>query len=335
VKAIERTGVEIAYGKALGRDFTLADLEREGFRAVFLAVGTQRATAIELEGDRAAEGVWDCLDFLARAKAGEAVPVGKTVLVLGGGNVAIDVARTARRLGAADVRIVYRRTRRQMRAHAWEIEEALEEGITVEERWAPKRIVASEGRVRGLEVRRSVLDAAKGVPGFDDSERKLFEADTVVFAIGVAVDPSFRRGVEGLELHPDGRVKADPLTLRTSVPGVFAGGDCVTGPNIAVQACAHGLVAALQIARYLATGEAAAPEESREWELLGQLRPYDPGEKVQLPRGDGRVAISALEMPERARGFREVERGFTAEEAVAEASRCLRCYRAVTCAYRA
>jgi len=353
VKAIEELGVGIVYGKALGRDFTLADLVAQGFRSVFVAVGTHQATRLELEGNCDAKGIWDCLDFLRRAKLGERIAVGGKVVVLGGGNVAIDVARTARRLGAAEVRIVYRRTRRQMRAHPWEIEEALDEGISIEECWAPKGIVEEGGRLRGVQVKRSILDESRrGDPRSDEREVRFFEAETVVFAIGIGVDPSFRRGVEGLELLPDGRIKADPLTFRTSVEGVFAGGDCVSGADIVVQACAHGLLAGLQIARYLAAGAvepfdasaAAEPLAARaaaepldhalDEKLVGQLQVYDPSEKVALPRGAGRLAVAQEPVTERTRDFREVEAGFTAEEAIAEASRCLRCYRVVTCAYR-
>ena len=336
VKAIEDLGVSIVYGKALGRDFTIADLEGQGFRSVFIAVGTHAPTKIKLEGDCAAKGIWDCLDFLQRAKFGDEVAVGRKVVVLGGGNVALDVARTARRLGAAEVRIVYRRTRRQMRAHTWEIDDAVEEGVSIEECWAPSKIVSEDGRVRGLEVKRSLVDETRrGDPRTDEREGKFFEADTVVFAIGTGVDTLFRRGIEGLELLPDGRIKADPLTLQTNVAGVFAGGDCVTGPDIVVRACAHGLVAGLQIARYLAAGTVAPLDESLEEKLVGELRVYDPGEKIALPRGGGRAPIAQEPALERTGDFREVESGFTAEEAVKEASRCLRCYRVVTCAHRA
>ncbi len=334
VKAIEALGVSIVHGKALGRDFTIADLVGQGFRSVFIAVGTHAPTKIKLEGDCSAEGVWDCLDFLQRAKFGDEVAVGRKVVVLGGGNVALDVARTARRLGAAEVRIVYRRTRRQMRAHTWEIDDAVEEGVSIEECWAPSKIVSEGGRVRGLEVKR-FDEARRGDPRTDEREGKFFEADTVVFAIGTGVDTLFRRGIEGLELLPDGRIKTDPLTLQTNVAGVFAGGDCVTGPDIVVRACAHGLVAGLQIARYLAAGAVAPLDESLEEKLVGELRVYDPGEKIALPRGGGRAPIAQEPALERTSDFREVESGFTAEEAVKEAGRCLRCYRVVTCAYRA
>jgi formate dehydrogenase beta subunit len=335
VKAVEATGVSIVYGKALGRDFSIADLKEGGFRSVFIAVGTHQATKLRLDGDLEAQGVWDCLDFLRRAKLGEEVTVGRRVVVLGGGNVAIDVARTARRLGAAEVRIVYRRTRRQMRAHRWEIDEALQEGIVIEERWAPYRIATEGGKVTGVGAKRSVLDESRqGEPRSDERESRLFEADTVVFAIGMGVDASFRKGIEGLELLPDGRIKADPLTLQTSIEGVFAGGDCVTGPNIVVQACAHGLLAGREIAQYLVTGSAEPLDDSLEENLVGQLRVYDPDEKIALPCGAGAAAIAQEPAAERTRDFREVESGFTAEQAIAEANRCLRCYRVVTCAYR-
>jgi formate dehydrogenase beta subunit len=321
VKAVEATGVSIVYGKALGRDFSIADLKEGGFRSVFIAVGTHQATKLRLDGDLEAQGVWDCLDFLRRAKLG--------------GNVAIDVARTARRLGAAEVRIVYRRTRRQMRAHRWEIDEALQEGIVIEERWAPYRIATEGGKVTGVGAKRSVLDESRqGEPRSDERESRLFEADAVVFAIGMGVDASFQQGIEGLELLPDGRIKVDPLTLQTSIEGVFAGGDCVTGPNIVVQACAHGLLAGREIAQYLVTGSAEPLDDSLEENRVGQLRVYDPDEKIALPCGAGAAAIAQQPAAERTRDFREVESGFTAEQAIAEANRCLRCYRVVTCAYR-
>ena len=335
VQAIEDLGVRFVRGKELGRDLSLADLRRQGFRAVFLAVGTHRATLLRLEGDASAPGVWDCLDFLGRAKAGEPVAVGRRVVVLGGGNVAIDVARTARRLGAEEVRIVYRRRRRQMRAHAWEVEEAVEEGISVEECWAPRKIVVGDGALRGIEARRANPDAGGAEHEQDDGERRFFEADTVVFAIGMAVEDTLRQGAEGLEVLPDGRIRADPVTYRTSLEGVFAGGDCVTGPNIAVQACAHGLQAGLQIAHYLATGRVERLAEARDQELLRALEVHDAEERVPLPAGPGRAPVKQRVPAERTGDFGEVEQGLTREAAVAEAERCLRCYRVVTCAYRA
>ncbi len=137
-----------------------------------------------------------------------------------------------------------------------------------------------------------------------------------------------------MDLLPDGRIKADPLTLQTSVEGAFAGGDCVTGPDIVVQACAHGLLAVREIAQYLATGSAEPLDDSLEEKLVGQLGIYDPDEKIALPCGAGAAEVSQEPAEERTRDFREVESGFTADQAVAEASRCLRCYRVVTCAYR-
>ncbi len=332
-KAIEDVGVKIVYGKALGSDFSVADLKAQGFRSVFIAVGAHKSAKLRLRGDdegRRAGGVLDCLDFLARARQGEQVPLGKKVLVLGGGNVAIDVARTAKRMGVGDVRIVYRRKREQIRAHKWEVDEAVQEGAAIEETWVPDEILVEGGKLKGLHVKRSQFaDPASLGPEFH-----VFEADAIVFAVGTSIDESFQKGVEGLELMPDGTVKADPLTFQTSVEGVFAGGDCVSGPEFVVLACAHGRRAGLQIAHYLATGRVEPLGEALDEELLGQIEIYDPGETIALPHGRPPMTIRQEPPLERTRDFREVDAGFSAEEAMAEASRCLRCYRVVTWAYR-
>ena len=207
--------------------------------------------------------------FLRQAALGQAESPGKRVVVIGGGNVAIDSARTALRLGGEDVTILYRRTREEMPAYEDEIEEALEEGIRIEYLAAPVRFLEKNGRVTGVEVRRMELgepDASgRRRPVPIQGSEYVIEVDGVLPAIGQEPDIECLDETCRLDLGRGNCLAADPLTLQTSVPDIFAGGDAVSGPASAVEAIAHGKEAAVSIARYLG-GEDLAEGRAKNWQ---------------------------------------------------------------------
>jgi NADPH-dependent glutamate synthase beta subunit-like oxidoreductase len=245
-------GVELRTRARLGVDFTLDDLRRD-HQAVVLAVGAWRGQRLGIAGEQDHPDVVDAVPFLAAVASGAPRDVARQkVLVVGGGNSAIDAARTALRLGA-EVTILYRRTRAEMPAYRWEVDEALAEGVHVSFLVAPAGLVGTGGRLTGLACVRMELGEpdASGrrrpvpVPGSDF----VVPADLVVAAIGQRTDTS---GLAGVSIDPKGDVVvADPLTLQTSVPGVFACGDAVVGPDTAVAAVGAGRQAALSVDRHL------------------------------------------------------------------------------------
>jgi formate dehydrogenase major subunit len=322
INVVERLGATFQMNTRWGRDFTLADLRRD-HDAVFLGIGAQLSSRLRCEGeDRALSGI----DFLRRTSEGESPELGRTVLVIGGGNTAMDSARTARRLGA-EVRVLYRRTRAEMPCLMEEVEGAEEEGVALEYLVAPVRL-ARQGNGHALRLFCQRMEL--GEP--DDSGRRRpvpipgseFEVgcDTVIAAVGQAVDREVAER-EGLELTGWG-LAVDEKTLSTNLPGVFAGGDAVLGADLAVRAVAAGRIAATSIDQYLAGQPVTGPEEL----AAIALRPVDDEEQAAIFREiekAERVPTPTLGRAERLGSFDEIERGLGAEEARREALRCLSC----------
>ena len=320
IELIVGEGTTIELGKTLGKDFSLDDLKQQGFKATFVATGAQLARKIPLDGGDN-EGVLYGIPFLKEVNAGEKPDVGKDVVVIGGGNVATDVARSARRLvGDGNVSMFCLESRNEMPAHEWEIRESEEEDVAMNPSWGPSRIISENGKVTGIEFKKctAVFDVEhKFNPQFDDSQIKTVKASAVILAVGQACDLSYLDGV--VELGR-GVVKADPLTLETSAEGIFAGGDNVLGPASLVQATAQGHRAAESIHRYL------RGEDMREDRTPPELKP----ELADIPAYADcstkcRIEPEVADADERKLSFEEIEAGYSAEEAVAEAKRCLNC----------
>lgn len=318
VEYIVKLGVEIKTGVALGRDFTLDDLWKDGYNAVLLAIGAQKGVRLRVEGADL-EGVWDALEFLRRVNLGEEVSIGEKVAVIGGGNVAVDAARCALRLGAREVYILYRRSREEMPAYRHEVEEAEKEGVKIQFLTSPLKMLGENGKVKGIECIRMRLGE------LDESGRRrpipipgsnfLIEADTVIQAVGQRLDTSLLP--EGLEYTENGTIKVDPVTLETSLPGVFACGDAVSGPSTVIDAVAMGKEAAESIDRYL---RGVDLRENREFKF--KVVEEVPKEDVEhIPR----LSMPKLPVEKRIRNFSEVELGFTEDMAIREAERCLSC----------
>jgi len=248
VQFIIDLGVEVKMGTEVGKDVSFDDLRKMGFNAVFIASGAHKSQGLKVEG-RDLEGVTDALDFLWGSNCGNETRVGKNVVVIGGGNVAMDAARTAKCSGAETVTVLYRRSRDEMPANPWEVKEAEDEGVKFELLVSPKKILGEKGKVCGLECVKMQLGEPdesgrrKAVP-VEGSDFKR-ETDMVVLAIGEA--PDLRFLPKQFELNEDGTIWVNPVTMETSVPGVFAGGDVVTGPASVIEAIRDGKRAAESI----------------------------------------------------------------------------------------
>jgi heterodisulfide reductase subunit A-like polyferredoxin len=328
IKRILSAGIDVKTGVRVGRDVTLADL-RQRHNAVYVAVGFQQPARLFSEYDESV-GVLTGLDFLRQVKTGAArgegvkpTGFGERVAVIGGGNVAIDCAMSALRLGAREVKLLCLETRNldsrdRMPAHSWEIEEAEQEGIDIRDRIGPKGLVVENGRVSGVSAVqcRSVYDEdGKFAPVFDESaEPSTVTADTVIVAVGQRSD------LTGFEELKSGRgaIEADPVTLATSMAGVFAGGDIKRGPASVVEAVWDGNEAAESISRFLAGADLEAGREKEP-----DRQPAEEWPKFVARKERTRMPV--LPVKERRRGFQEIDLGYSEDEAIEEAGRCLNC----------
>lgn len=354
IDAVVSLGVEVRLDTRLGTDVSLAQL-RERHDAVFLALGASLGRGLDIEGQQA-DGVFRALEFLINLNQGFHVDVGQRVVVIGGGNVAmdaartalraaayaevqrspdpeevesmseasfteaVDVARSAVRAGATDVTVVSLEALDEMPAAEFEIHEARAEGIKFVHRRGPARILVEGDRVAGLETIGvlSVFDeSGRFAPRFDETDRAVLAADTVILAIGQAVDLSALQP-DGPTASRRGTIEIDNDTLVTSIPGVWAGGDAVHGPRSLIEAIADGRRAAASIHRTFA-GDYDDGVAGR-MVVLDQFHRLDD----QYDR-QARLAVPSLST-ERRIGLREVELGFSEEQARCEAQRCLRCF---------
>ena len=322
---IEALGVEIRLSTPIGQELKLEDLRKE-YQAVFIAIGAHVERRLGVPGE-ALPGVFGGVELLRRVSLGGEVELGRRVLVIGGGNSAVDAARTALRLGAEEVRIVYRRTRAEMPASPEEVEEAEREGVKLEFLAAPKRILGN-GQVTSLECLRMELgepdEAGRRRPVPLPGSEFTVPCDSIIITIGQAPDlaslgEARLRGL-GLETTSQGTLTVDPVTLQTSLPGVFAGGDCVTGPDVVVTAMAAGKKAAISIDRYL---KGLDMSEGRKPELEGPFKSEVKADTEGVPLRP-RVPMPSIDLSHR-RGFEEVKTGYTEGQAKEEASRCLDC----------
>ena len=345
INAILSLGVELTTNARLGHEFTLSDLKERGFSAVFLGVGAMRSRDLAVEG-MDLDGVLKGIDYLLNVNLGYKVEMGRHVLVIGGGNVALDVARVAARggeqenlqrnlsvvqaldvarsairFGAREVTVCSLESEREMPAAADEIEEALKEGIRFRHGVGPKRLVGEDGTVTGVEFRsvsRVFDEQGRFSPLFIEGSETIIPADTVIVSIGQTGDFSFLRPEDGIETR-GGRIVIDPATLATTAKGIYAGGDAAFGPRIAINAVADGKRAAKSIDELLrgrprpefegAVEIDVHPRYERTWDFEGIPRQRPPTRPI-----------------ERRIGIAEVEECFPEIQARREGSRCLRCW---------
>jgi NADH-quinone oxidoreductase subunit F len=316
IELIERVGVKFQFNVNVGEDLTLNDIGHE-YDAVFLAIGTWKEAWVYLPGTELT-GVIPALPFLEAVSREEQVPVGKNVVVIGGGNAAVDSARTARRLGA-DVTIVYRRERKDMPAIPEEIEAAEHEGVKFAYLLAPHRIVGDkDGRVVAIEAVRTKLGE------FDTSGRRRpvptdevirMNCDSVVLAVGEKVDPDFC-AASGLTVREGGTLEVERFSLETSRDRFYAGGDLITGASNVSNAMGIGKKAARNIHKRLMSLE-KFPNLLPAFKY--QMKP------PETPSKFARHVPGEMPAAQRVQTYAEVSLGLTATAALEETSRCLRC----------
>jgi len=306
------------------------DLFAQGFQAVLIAVGAHEGRKLPIEGADL-PGVLVNTTFLRDVRLGNPPDFsGKRVMVLGGGNVAVDVARTAVRLGASEVHMACLESREKMPAHPWEIEACESEGIRIHPGRSFKRIIGNERQeVIGVECLKVTFmeftpDGQLNLETEEGSEH-LLPCDIVIFSIGQRANLEFLSPNSGVQVSRQGTVAVDPAAMLTSRPGVFAAGDVVTGTSFVIDAVAAGHRVAKSIHHYLRGGEIATKPELQL--PVVELTPQEIQQRVA--RGEAkphhRVPVRELPVESRIKGFAEVERGYTEEEAKREAERCLSC----------
>lgn len=346
IDAILSLGVDLKLDRALGRDFSIADLRRE-FDALFVGIGTYKSRKLNVEGEQL-DGVLRAIEFLINVNlGGYNVDLGQRVLVVGGGNVAMDVARTAARTGSREgggdietalevaraavrmgatkeVHCLVVEDRSEMLADPYEVAEAEEEGVVIHNHLAPARIVGADGKATGVET----LDVARA---FDDQKRfnpqlvphteRLWQADSVIIAIGQSGDLDWIKPEDGITVKRGGTLQVDEH-LMTTAPGIFAGGDVAFGPRLIIDAVANGQRAARGIDAYLS----GAPLETRRRATFVNIPLYE-----YAARGPARGYMQTryqrppLTPIARRVGIAQVEEEYAPGIACAQGARCLKC----------
>ncbi len=348
-------GVEIHYNTPIGKDIKLADL-RQQYDAVFLGIGLMKGRDLKVEGADL-DGVITAVDLLLNYNLGYKVTLGKKVLVIGGGDVAmdaartalrlgaaqvevqkpaededfqqegadtmrsaLDVARTAMRLGVADVKMLALESWEELPASKFEVEEAQEEGIQIFPRKGPNRIVGKDGKVTGLEVIDvlSVFDENRRFnPKFKEGSETIWDCDTIILAIGQKADLEALGGADDVRISPRGLIDVNPQTGQTSAADVFAGGDVAYGPRLIIDAVRQGHIAALGIEERV-QGKKLKMDVTTEWTDLPNHVMFDNWTKL------ARRPVPGLPLDRRT-GIDVVELGFTTAEGAEQGSRCLEC----------
>ena len=327
IKWITDLGVTVKTNSMLGRDFEISRLQDQGYDAIYLAFGAQKAKAMRLPNEDRITGVISGIDFLWQLQSQDKPKIFGSVVVVGGGNTAIDAARSARRLGADKVTILYRRTRNEMPAHHMEIDAAIEEGVELKLLAAPTELVEENGRLKALTCIRMELGEADAsgrrspVP-LADSEYQL-PCDFAISAIGQDVDLCGLQKDPLLKSTRYNTLVFDEGTFATSLPGVFTGGDMATGPDVAIAAIAHGKIAANAIDQYIQSGTATAQNKgfiSRK-EIFGEIPDVEFADFPKIVK----EKMPELNAGERIKTFTEVELGFSSIQTKNETGRCLEC----------
>jgi len=322
IKIIKDMGVEIKTGVDVGKDVTVEQLRKEGYKAIFLSIGAHECKSLGIEGETL-EGAYPGVDFLRDINLGKKVDLGNRLAVIGGGNVAMDAVRTARRIGAEDAFIIYRRSFEEMPAIKEEIEACKEEGIQIHTLTTPTRIMGENGRVKAIECIKMVLgepdESGRRRPIPQEGSEFIMEVDGVIPAIGQESDWACLGPECACTLSDWGTVNVDPQTLQTDDQDIFAGGDAVTGPRSVIEAIAAGRKAASSIDKALG-GNGDIEQILFQRGAPNQYMGRDEGFSLWL-----REEVPQLEVGRRHEGFDEVSLGYASEHAMKEAKRCLQC----------
>ncbi|MFQ6108329.1 MAG: FAD-dependent oxidoreductase [Candidatus Aminicenantales bacterium] len=338
LESFKAMGVEIKTRMALGKDFSIDDLFKQGYKAVYIATGAHKSLTMKIPGEDKYQGIYAGVDFLRNVNLRIPQPIGDRVAVVGGGNTAIDAARTALRCGAKKVTILYRRTRKEMPADEFEIHAAESEGVKIEYLVAPVEVIGKSGQVAGLKCIKMKL----GEPDSSGRRRPIpiegseYETayDTVIMAVSQSPEIDFSSSKRPLNVSKWHALEVNPETLETNIKGVFAGGDVVRGPDSVVRAMSDGKRAAEAIDKYLNEKPLKDFRSPRAKKLPrrdenGRPHRYSPPFKEIPP--SPRIRIRERDPKKRIHDFEDVEVGYSEEEAMKEATRCLHCGICVEC----
>lgn len=324
VAMLEELGVKFMFNTGFGEDVHMETLKKQGFDAFFFAIGAHKAYNLGIPGEQEFTTI-EAIDLLKRVALGERHKPGNRVVVVGGGNVAIDAARTCIRLGSKNVTIAYRRTREEMPADIEEVEQAEEEGIDFSFLTIPLEIIGNSNKTKGLKCLRAELVAREGSsrksPVPIEGSEFIMDTDAVITAIGQQVDHKCMEQLPDIKWTRRSTIDVNMVSMETSVPGIFAAGDAVTGPATVIEAIGGGKKAAEAINRY----------------LLGIPQPKMPPvpfrrareECLEVPAST-KMILKRPEMPllnldRRRTTFQQVELGYLENSVREEARRCLRC----------
>lgn len=323
IDVMRKMGVEIKCGIEVGKDITLEELRKQGYKAFYLAIGCQGGRKANIQGEDA-EGVMTAVDFLRTVGDNQNYPVEGRTVVVGGGNVAIDVARTASRCGASEVSMFCLESREIMPASEEEITEAQEEGITLNCGWGPKEILTENGKVKGIVFKKclSVFDENKRfAPKFDEAVTMTVPCERVFLSIGQSI--VWGNLLEGskVELGRGNGAVADKVTYQTAEPDIFVGGDVYTGPKFAIDAIAAGKEGAISIHRFVQPHSSLTIGRNRrqfiELDKSNiQVEEYDNSSR-QIPGVRKDIDVH--------KSFRDAKETFTEEQVRKETARCLGC----------
>ena len=322
IEVLRLMGVELRCGVEVGRDVTLDELRRQGYKAFYVAIGAQGGRRTGVPGEDA-EGVQTGVDFLRRLNLGEATTLSGDTVVVGGGNVAVDVARAAVRAGKGHVTMLCLESEAEMPAAPDEVAEAREEGIEVKNGWGPKEILTENGRVTGIVFKRCTRvfdDQRRFSPVYDENDTITLECSNVLLSIGQSIQWGGLLEGSAVKLRPNGTAEADPVTLQTAEPDIFVGGDALTGPRFVIDAIAAGREGMVSINRFVHPGNSLT--------LARDRRQF-----IELDKGDIRVETfdnAKRQIPGKKQGvatetFRDLRLTLTAEQVKTEAARCLGC----------
>ena len=323
IEVLKTMGVEFRFGIDVGSDVTIQQLRDEGYKAFYIAIGARGGRMAGVPGEDA-KGVMSGIEFLNKVnKDEEHMKLSGKTVVIGGGNVAMDVARTALRAGSDDVSMYCLESRDEMPAAKDEIEEALEENISINNGWGPKEIITENGRVKAVVLKKctSVFNAEKRfAPVYDENDTITIECNNVLLSIGQQIIWGNLLAGTKVELNKNGTAKADPVTYQTAEPDIFVGGDVYTGPRFAIDAIAAGKEGCVSIHRFVHKGHSLTlARDLRHFIELDKnnldIEEYDNAKRQRPGRKSGDAAST----------YRDLREIFTEEQLKTEASRCLGC----------
>ena len=323
IEVLKTMGVEFRFGIDVGSDVTIQQLRDEGYKAFYIAIGARGGRMAGVLGEDA-KGVMSGIEFLNKVnKDEEHMKLSGKTVVIGGGNVAMDVARTALRAGSDDVSMYCLESRDEMPAAKDEIEEALEENISINNGWGPKEIITENGRVKAVVLKKctSVFNAEKRfAPVYDENDTITIECDNVLLSIGQQIIWGNLLAGTKVELNKNGTAKADPVTYQTAEPDIFVGGDVYTGPRFAIDAIVAGKEGCVSIHRFVHKGHSLTlARDLRHFIELDKnnldIEEYDNAKRQRPGRKSGDAAST----------YRDLREIFTEEQLKTEASRCLGC----------